>query len=464
MEPFLRGCRAALNLCERGGLGVHVVLGNEACDLDSMVSAIAFAYFLTKTSPDQKAAFVPVLNIPRSEFPLRAECSFLLRESQLCEDLLMFRDEIDIHELHRLGRLTLTLVDHNVLPRGDAALEEVVTEVIDHRPVERQSSPGCVVTAELVGSCATLVTERIVQRAPNILDKQLAYMLRSTIVLDCINMIPEAGKVTPKDTEYVALLESKFPNLPPRAAVFDSLQKAKFDVSGLTTEQMLRKDMKVVTGGDLRLAISAVYMKLEDLLLRPCLKKEFEEFCRSRGYDVLVAMTISFSKKNEPFRQLAVYSPHSDLRELVSRELEESEAPSLQLEAMDSPCSEISAYRQENSLASRKKVLPIIMDLLRAREAGRAAPERSCRPWETAAARGGGLRGEASRDDRHGGGRPEDACNDEDVQLPPTPMNSLVEGCPLDGGLPKLTPEAILEKFNQMATEGPSDPASTGRR
>lgn len=34
-------------------------------------------------------------------------------------------------------------------------------------------------------------------------------------------------------------------------------------VAGLTTEQMLLKDMKAATGGDLNLAVSVVYMTLE---------------------------------------------------------------------------------------------------------------------------------------------------------------------------------------------------------
>ena len=33
---------------DQAGPVFHVVLGNEACDLDSMVSALAFAYFLSK--------------------------------------------------------------------------------------------------------------------------------------------------------------------------------------------------------------------------------------------------------------------------------------------------------------------------------------------------------------------------------------------------------------------------------
>ena len=31
-----------------GSPGFHVVLGNEACDLDSMVCALVYAYFLSK--------------------------------------------------------------------------------------------------------------------------------------------------------------------------------------------------------------------------------------------------------------------------------------------------------------------------------------------------------------------------------------------------------------------------------
>lgn len=46
-------------------------------------------------------------------------------------------------------------------------------------------------------------------------------------------MAPEAGKVTPKDSQYVSLLESRFPKLPRRSILFQSLQNAKFDVSGM---------------------------------------------------------------------------------------------------------------------------------------------------------------------------------------------------------------------------------------
>ena len=61
--------------------------------------------------------------------------------------------------------------------RGDAALEEAVAEVLDHRPIDQRHCPPCHVSVELVGSCATLVAERILQGAPEILDRQTAALL-----------------------------------------------------------------------------------------------------------------------------------------------------------------------------------------------------------------------------------------------------------------------------------------------
>lgn len=53
------------------------------------------------------------------------------------------------------------------------------------------------------------------------------------IILDCVNMDPKIGKATLKDNQYVENLEALFPDLPKRNDIFDSLQKAKFDISGM---------------------------------------------------------------------------------------------------------------------------------------------------------------------------------------------------------------------------------------
>ncbi|XP_063173206.1 exopolyphosphatase PRUNE1 isoform X2 [Candoia aspera] len=462
MESFLRGCRAALQEHIQSRKEVHVVLGNEACDLDSTVSALVLAYILAKTSPDSKAAFVPVINIPRLDFPLRTESTFLLQQQQIPGNALVFRDEIDLAGLHRAGLLSLTLVDHHVLPSRDAALESAVVEVVDHRPLERERAPPCRVKAELVGSCATLVTERILLGPVHTLDSQVAALLYGTILLDCVNMAAEAGKVTPKDSHYISLLESMFPELQPRNDVFDALQRAKFDVSGLTTEQMLRKDLKSLAGKGTAVAISAIYVALRDFLHRPGLEQDLGAFCRQRGYDALIAMTISFTECSEPFRQLAVYGQQAELRAAVCQALEHSSSPPLSLSHLESPCPTIRAYHQGNTTASRKKVLPIVQEFLRQR-----AGHDPTGPSMQTDVSGGGP---PTRVEPQGAGSRDADCNvaakdppkphcpgedlaDDDTPLPPTPMNSLVDECPLHQGLPRVSPEAIFEKVTRMATD-----------
>uniref|UniRef100_A0A8C5NMZ2 Prune exopolyphosphatase 1 n=1 Tax=Junco hyemalis TaxID=40217 RepID=A0A8C5NMZ2_JUNHY len=392
-------------------------MGNEACDLDSAVSALALAYFLAQTTPAPKAAFVPVLNIPRADFALRTETTFLLRERGIPAASLVFRDEIDLGGLHHAGLLSLTLVDHHVLPGADAALEEAVVEVLDHRPLERARGPPCQVTVEPVGSCATLVTERILQGPPGVLDRTTAALLHGTILLDCINLSPAAGKVTPRDVACVSLLEERFPELPARDAVFAALQAAKFDVTGLTTEQMLRKDLKVLSNDEAVVGISGVFEDLETFLLRPGLLQDLEAFCQARGYAGLVAMTVSFNQHHEPSRKLAVYSAQEPLRSTLCRALEEATAPSLLLRPLPSPWPSVAAYAQGNAVATRKKVLPILRAAL------------------------GGL-GAA--------GGPE-----EEVVPPPTPMNSLVEECPLAQAVPPLCPQDVLERVSRIAAGQP---------
>ncbi|CAH2327147.1 prune homolog [Pelobates cultripes] len=517
MEHFLQGCKAALqimksaafhpmkcrilptvkaNLNKPSAVEFHVVLGNEACDLDSTVSAIALAYFLSKTSPSKNLEYVPVLNIPRQDFPLRTESTFLLKEHGISEEHLTFRDEIDLASLYESGQLVLTLVDHNVLPSSDSFMEDVVASVIDHHTLERKPTPSCRVTSQLVGSCATLVAERIFCGAPNILDLQLASLLHGTIVLDCVNMATVAGKVTPKDSEYVTLLENIFPDLPPRTAVFNSLQKAKFDVSDLTTEQMLRKDMKTLMSRDICLAISAIYISLEDFLHRINVESDLRVFCDKHGYNVLITMAITFSSENEPVRQIAVYSPHQEHRTLVCKVLEQATNPPLDLSPIASnPCENLAAYHQGKTTASRKKVLPLLKDFLRKRDLGDSS-SNSMQPFQDNEKNkghvGGGapLANEGLEDNQfivefgdqfdnpdncvgeepraarfyYGFKKQTDDGAEDENSFPPTPMNSLVEGCPLDRGLPKLTAEDILERFSQIAALDSEDKTTSGKK
>lgn len=68
-----------------------IVLGNESCDLDSAISAIALAYFYSQPSnnidvlrsrPDLHR-ILPMLNIPRAFLPTKTEVTFFLNQLQI---------------------------------------------------------------------------------------------------------------------------------------------------------------------------------------------------------------------------------------------------------------------------------------------------------------------------------------------------------------------------------------------
>lgn len=112
---------------------------------------------------------------------------------------------------------------------------------------------------------------------------------------------------------------------------------------------------------------------------------------------------------------------------------------------MSSPYTDVKAYVQGNALASRKKVLPIISDFLKDRE-------RKMEQVED-------LELEDECTQEHGDSQQcgEDTVMEEDTGVPPTPMNSLVEGCPLDNGLPKINADMLVEKVSKIVSEGDYD-------
>ncbi|GCC25099.1 hypothetical protein chiPu_0003504 [Chiloscyllium punctatum] len=369
MEEFLQYTKSILmngNDLPR----VHAVLGDKKCDLDSAVSTLAYAYFLYKTQSTDDL-YVPVLNIQRSEFPLRTEVVFVLQQLNISDESLIFRDEIDLHFLNREGKLTLTLVNHNMLMSDDKALETAVIKIIDHHDhheQERFHSAQCEIILEPVGSCSTLIVSEILQEAPELLNEQLTHLFRGAIILDCMDMTSEAGKVTLKDEEILTALEHRFPDLPAQQEIFDMLQQAKFDVSGFNTEQVLLRDLKELSEGDTKLAISTVCMTLEAFLSRPNVVDDLKVFTGRLGYDILVLMTFFLNEGGEAIQQVAIYTDNDELCNRICNTLEECQNPCLQLLPIENGLQEIRAYQQGSSSVSCKQMLPLIKECIHRRQ------------------------------------------------------------------------------------------------
>ena len=81
-----------------------------------------------------------MLNIQSEDYRLRTEVTHCLSEYNITFEKLTFRDQVDLRKLKETDQLSLTLMDHNILPADDAVLEPKVIEVIDHRKLERKES------------------------------------------------------------------------------------------------------------------------------------------------------------------------------------------------------------------------------------------------------------------------------------------------------------------------------------
>ena len=202
LNTYLSRARAGVGTADAGA----IVMGNEAADLDSMVSAILYGQLASASGAPGAPLVVPVINCPRGDFALRTEAVYLFAALDVDVDALLFIDEINLEPLYRSGRLSLTLVDHNTLSAAQAKYTDAVDGVIDHHAdggLYPQAEPR---TIEPVGSAATLVAEAVLQDRPALIDSVSATLLLGTILLDTVNLDPAAGRVTAKDRDIAARL------------------------------------------------------------------------------------------------------------------------------------------------------------------------------------------------------------------------------------------------------------------
>ena len=137
----------------------NAVLGNESGDLDSFVSSVALAFHLTTS---KGVRHVPLMAFDRRDLDLRTEVLYCFRRLNLEPANLAFADDLDQKMAKGVDRVVL--VDHNrVNNPALTALDAKVAAVIDHHALERSAAAceGVDVTVRTVGSCSTLVAEKI---------------------------------------------------------------------------------------------------------------------------------------------------------------------------------------------------------------------------------------------------------------------------------------------------------------
>jgi exopolyphosphatase len=356
LNRFLAGARPP----HAGGSRLRVVIGNEAADLDSMTSAILYGFFASGRSAPADGVHVPVINIPRRDFVLRTEAAYLFDALGVDAARLLFIDEIDLDTPHRNRTLGLTLVDHNILSKDQARFGDAVEAVIDHHADMGQFPRADPRDIEPVGSAATLVADRILCGAPELLDEGTATLLLGTILLDTVNLSASAGRVTARDRDVAARLGERAGGDPD--ALFDALRTAKFDVSNLGTEDLLRKDYKEWEAGSSRYGISSVLTPLANWVAKdPELVDGMGNYLRSRGLNCLIAM-MAYTGADDAFhRELVVLAPDPALRARLLALLDDNVSGLDPMHPSDLRLAEeVDFFSQADLSVSRKKLQPVL--------------------------------------------------------------------------------------------------------
>jgi len=367
-----------LRACVGGASGeaagpIKLVVGNEASDADSIVSALLYAYLLHEEALKAGGFAVPLVFCDRDDMTLRKETVLLLEQCGVRAEHLMFLNDPGICE-ELLPRVTeVVLVDHNRAVGPISSLDSKITTIIDHHKdlgshahiagESRQIAfEGDQATA---GSSCSLVAAHFLKSPAGkellSLDSGAAALaLLGVTLIDTVNMNPKAKKVTPCDVAAVRALEEHV--VTDKTELFARLDAAKFDEAfwcSLSAEQCLRYDYKCFESAGKKYGLSSVLCPLESLAA----KDGWEDAARRWASQVDLFGVLSNTKVagDSPQRQLTLLASDEALTARAAEFAANYSEPALELEPMDlaGPAG-LKAFRQCNSAASRKQVAPCL--------------------------------------------------------------------------------------------------------
>ncbi|KAM5345205.1 hypothetical protein ACJ41O_011067 [Fusarium nematophilum] len=380
LSSFLAAARTALTApAAQRKCPLTFVVGNESADLDSLCSALVYAYIRTHSPPH--TLHIPLSNLSREDLALRTEMTAVLKHAGLSlKDLLTLSELPDLQP----EDTRWLLVDHNSLTGPLKKFSSRVFGCVDHHAdehaVSEDAEPRIV---EPCGSCMSLVVDESREAWEDLVSRdvegsssdaaaendKLSKIGLAPILSDTNNLTAKE-KVREKDPRAVSFLEARIrdPSFS-RDAYFDEISAVKEDISGLSFRDIFRKDYKEWDGSGLKLGISCVVQDFEYLVSMAggagALLDDFASWARERKLDVASIMTTSHPG-GEFQRHLLVWGVSDEGRGAVDRFVAVGER--LRLETWKG--GELDdgerrfAWRQKDLAASRKQVAPLLRESL----------------------------------------------------------------------------------------------------
>ncbi|KIK55576.1 hypothetical protein GYMLUDRAFT_62509 [Collybiopsis luxurians FD-317 M1] len=316
-ENYLRDIRSGTGKANEW----TVVMGNEAGDLDSIASAVAFAWLRTQALSQPT---ISLLRTDREDLDLRAENVYALGLAGLSrpKDELLFVS--DLAEFQPFPSSKFALVDHNRLastfvPADPPSIVAVVDHHADEGFYEDTAEPRIVVPS---GSCASHIST-LLEDAKAEFPPELATLLLSAILIDTDGLKP-GGKAIDVDRRAADFLvrkstvasflqgqgfnSSNGTVTTSSSSLYESevlqslsniLSTKKEDVSHLGPRDLLRRDYKEYdfvlpwhpSESTIRAGLSTVPVRLSEWALDGKLETEGEAWMKERGLHILGVLT-----------------------------------------------------------------------------------------------------------------------------------------------------------------------------
>ncbi|XP_022215109.2 exopolyphosphatase PRUNE1-like [Drosophila obscura] len=314
---------------KRSNVVKYICLSDVSCDMDSVMSTLALAYYRYRTKKSTFEHYVPMLNMRRRDFETKTEVAFMLNKWNIyAPHHLLFRDDIKIQIMKQCHYI---LVNHHV-----SSFNCRVVECYDHRPFRSDEVPlpvGCRRDLSLLPmrSCAGMITALYKNAA---MECQVLYDLLRTALLiaNCnfVQVLPEKLCEVP-DLEMLKYLETYILGKPmepdERALDYQKLINSMFDGQTLNLDKLLRREFKVLRASDgqltRRLVFTSFPMALTMLVNLSRAQMAVAHFGHEQAADfILLVSTAPGLAENETMavQQLGLISMDG-LRDLDSRRL-----------------------------------------------------------------------------------------------------------------------------------------------
>ncbi|KAG8895701.1 Exopolyphosphatase [Tulasnella sp. 408] len=248
-----------------------VVMGNEAGDLDTIASSVAYSYLATNL---QRTPTVALVQTRHTDLYLRKENLFALGFSNLDStgaDLLCIDDISDSHPLNT-SFSKYVLVDHNTLEDAFEGGTGKVVGIIDHHTDEKKYPDAVFREIETAGSCTSLVARHFQNgwTAEAGVSPDVATLLLTGVTIDTRGLSNDDVKPVDENSARFLYANSKlaqqgsFQGKRSLKDLDETLDDKKDDVGDLSTNDLLRRDYKDFdTSNKLTVGLASVPLRLE---------------------------------------------------------------------------------------------------------------------------------------------------------------------------------------------------------